>query len=501
MNFKPSDHGMEDTDPRLDFGAMNRRAGQQPQTRADVKVRMPTGAPVDLKTALEARRLRAEAEAKKNPNAAPARSLSQRQRFDDAFADGRGRSASKKYAKNPTRTLSKKSSTGNASVATASTDAHNNNQASTAATSAAVTSGPSSKRMSRQLDPAALADAQAAEWMRTEREKRGRRPYSPQHQPSTANRAPSRTRSIRDNMKEYFFPGATPSRGLSRSHSIEALRLTNTNASQAPDDTRGSASSGGWRSWGFPLRTNSRASSRPGTSRGQAAEEPEAAKKLEVNLNRELPPLPSLDSCKDEVKPAETKEKSAVHGTHIASVMRPQDKHQDQPYKRSASGSHTMQTANAYPQSPTRSIQSPSHSHQRFDSKKNSPGLNKSEMNQTRSSSGSQPDRPRPHNDHSHHRSENSEPLSPGAKESIDLHNFSRTLSTDLPPAGSAAGSSVTVLSTHKEEQKSRLKKVFSGWMLKKERKEDWMHTIEKEGVKKGVLVHDNGANGPIVRY
>jgi hypothetical protein len=127
--------------------------------------------------------------------------------------------------------------------------------------------------------------------------------------------------------------------------------------------------------------------------------------------------------------------------------------------------------------------------------------MEKVEMDHTRSSSGSHSDRLKPRNDHARQRSDNSTSVSPGAKKSIDLQNFSRKISMDTPHTGSVSNPSLTVVHTHKEEQKSRLKKVFSGWMLKKERKEDWMHTIEKEGVKKGVLVQDSNANGPVVRY
>jgi hypothetical protein len=54
---------------------------------------------------------------------------------------------------------------------------------------------------------------------------------------------------------------------------------------------------------------------------------------------------------------------------------------------------------------------------------------------------------------------------------------------------------------SRKEEQKSRLKKVFTGWMSKKDKKEDWMHRIEKQGVKEGVMVQDEAASAPVVRY
>lgn len=217
---------MEDTDPRLDFGAMNRRRGEQSNLVVganEVRVRMPTGAPVDLKTALEARRLRAEAEAKKAPQSTlPVRTKSARQRFDDAFSDERGRSAAKKYVSSKPapaetthrgRSERKRTESGDAdSLATpmtsSTTDAYIQN-ASTAPSSAALTSGGTSNRHSRQMEPAAIADAQAAEWMRKELEKRRKQNDSPQQPPSTANRPPSRARSIKENIKEYIFPGST----------------------------------------------------------------------------------------------------------------------------------------------------------------------------------------------------------------------------------------------------------------------------------------------------
>jgi hypothetical protein len=94
QNFKPSDHGMEDTDPKLDFGAMQR--GREPRTRdrnatrSEPKVRLPTGAPVDLKTALEARGLQQTELTLRNPgDPLPARANSSRKRADFAWLDER----------------------------------------------------------------------------------------------------------------------------------------------------------------------------------------------------------------------------------------------------------------------------------------------------------------------------------------------------------------------------------------------------------------------------
>jgi hypothetical protein len=94
QNFKPSDHGMEDTDPKLDFGGMNRprehRTKDRNATRSEPKVRMPTGAPVDLKTALEARGLQqTELTLRKSTDAPPARAKSTRKPADFAWLDER----------------------------------------------------------------------------------------------------------------------------------------------------------------------------------------------------------------------------------------------------------------------------------------------------------------------------------------------------------------------------------------------------------------------------
>ncbi|KZM22254.1 hypothetical protein ST47_g6596 [Ascochyta rabiei] len=486
QNFKPSDHGMQDTDPRLDFGAMNRRRPEHkdatPAGANNVRVRMPTGAPVDLKTALEVRRLRAEADAKKKPQQStlPVRTKSARQRFDDAFADERGRSAANKYVNTkppPADTLQTRRSQRNrtasadadslATPMTASTTDACLHPASTAPSSAALTSGATSRRHSRQLDnPAAMADAQAADWMRKELERRRQQNDSPQQPPPpTANRPPSRARSIKDNIKEYIFPGSSaPSRALSRTQSRESLALD--------DDQEGepkrTASQRGWRSWGSALRVNSRSNSRPGT-RARDSEQ-EQTKKSQVNLNRELPPLPSLDSWKDELRP-----QPELSSSHFASVMRAHDKQQGplSPARshHTETGSDTLavQHAQAYPQSPSHSHRSPMYNKQKLDSNKTSPRPDLVDMSQVMT----------------------------GWSSTSNLAPRNGHISMDTPdhPAFPNA------VKLQNNQQQSRLKKVFRGWMLKKEKKEDWMHTIEKEGVKEGVLMQDGGAHSPVVRY
>jgi hypothetical protein len=96
QNFKPSDHGMDDVDPKLDFGALQylkvaeERAKMRHAQQAEApKVRMPTGAPVDLKTALEARGLQQTDLTLKTSGATPVRANSSRKRSEFGWLDDR----------------------------------------------------------------------------------------------------------------------------------------------------------------------------------------------------------------------------------------------------------------------------------------------------------------------------------------------------------------------------------------------------------------------------
>tara|TARA_R110002003_G_scaffold40_5_gene2625 strand:- start:53 stop:1099 length:1047 start_codon:yes stop_codon:yes gene_type:complete len=347
------------------------------------------------------------------------------------------------------------------------------------------------RRKSRQLDtPAAIADAQATAWMQQQREKQD--PSDPQARPPTAVRPPSRARSIKENLKEYVFPG---SRTLSRATSHDSLRTTNTRHSQDSQDPPPSASTQGWRSWNL-RRSTSRSNSRPGTSKGQPeeAETPKKASANQVNLNRELPPLPSLDSWKDNEQTVPDKVVSPTSATHIASLMRPQDPPKadrtaasHKSHRRSGSDTLAMQfTASLASRSPT-------HTKHQAQAASRSKTLTPDSLAATAptlvaSSSTS-------NLGHARQKSAGST-LSP--KMSLEAPNFSRKMSVDTP-ARSTFSNEVKV--SRREEQKSRLKKVFSGWMRKKENKDDWMHRIEKQGVKEGVMVQDAGAGAPVVRY
>jgi hypothetical protein len=345
------------------------------------------------------------------------------------------------------------------------------------------------RRKSRTIDPAAVADAQATEWMRQEHDK-----HDPQGRPSTAARPPSRARSIRNNIKEYVFPG-TNSRALSRAPSHGSLRTMNTNVSQdSAMDPPNSATGQGWRSWALPRRSGSRSNSRPGTSKGQPEEAEQAKKTNAVNLNRELPPLPSLDSWKDSVQSPPEPPKMTNTGAHIASLMRPQEPVQpertaakNKSHRRSGSDTLAMQySASLAAQSPSPSRHAAPSSRSKTltpDSLATSHptllgSVSTSNLGHVRHSSGS-----------------TSTP-----KKSVDNLNFSRKMSVDTPTTSRSQFSSEVKVS-RKEEQKSRLKKVFSGWMTRKEKKDDWMQRIEKEGVKEGVMVPEGAAGAPVVRY
>lgn len=462
QNFKPSDHGMEDTDPKLDFGGLQRprqhRAKDRNDQRTDVKVRMPTGAPVDLKTALEARGLKQTELTLKSAKDAPARANSSRKRSD---------SSSK--PKPDFGWLDDRDEKREANLRKSS----------------------SIRRRSRQFDPA-TADAEATEWMQRERDNYD--PSDPQARPSTAVRPPSRARSIRNNI-EKLFPG-TNSRSLSRAQSIESLRTANSNASGEQDGTR-SGSAAGWRTWSLRRNGSSRSNSRPGTSRGlqDEPEEPKAADKSVINLNRELPPLPSLDSWKDADQPQAEMPKSPMSPTHIASVMRPQDPLQaaSMAAKRKShrrSGSDTL----AMQYNASLAARSPLHAVRQTDAVSRTKALTPDSLHalegMTIAGSASTSNL-----SHMHQRSVGS---SVTPKMSSEVVNFSHKMSLDIP---SRPVPTQVVYPTKKDEQKSRLKKVFTGWMSRKEKKNDWMHKIEKQGIKEGVMIKEGAAGAPVVRY
>ncbi|KAH7359658.1 hypothetical protein BKA66DRAFT_515161 [Pyrenochaeta sp. MPI-SDFR-AT-0127] len=530
QNFKPSDHGMENTDPKLDFGGLQaRKEPKEHKTQtSEVKVRMPTGAPAELTSAFARKtstktRTRAKADNEiraRTQGELPVRANSSRKRADFGWLDDRDDKREqnlKKFGRSPSIDLPRPApiradgDSGVSTPVTVSSTLAYSKSASTAPTSASVTSGKNSNRRSRQLEnPAAVADAQAAEWMRQEVEKKRKEDISqPQARPSTAVRPPSRAASIKNNIKGYVFPG-TRSRALSRAQSSESLRTADAvGTPTSPHDLQRSGSTKGWRNWGLH-RSGSRSNSRPGTSRGQP-DEPDRTKQPDpsmVNLNRELPPLPGLDTWKEPAEPQEEvakSPKSPTSGTHIASLMRPQEQHQERSpaarkqHRRSGSDTLAMQYANVFPvrsssranpeaiaiPQPTRTAPtSPGPAITGFSSPSNlNNHLEAGSSTHTRERSGGSV----------------TSPTSPNGKMSLEVPmNFSRKISMDEP---SHSTFSNEVKLSRRADQKSRLKKIFTGWMTKKEKNDDWMHQLEKDGVKEGVLVQDGQNVAPVVRY
>lgn len=539
QDFKPSDHGFSDVDPKLDFQGLNRR--REHKSGSDhIRVRRPTGAPTESRSTHDARKQshRVDSSVKYHPDL-PMQANTGRRRadhLDSATKDQEARRKAKSPSSDPPRSATMRSdldSDDNKSVGTprtTSTDAHLNN-GSTAPTSAALTSGRSSKRTSRQLEnAAAIADAQAAEWMRQELEKRRQQMASqpqPQPQPEQkgSGRPPSRSKSITSEIREYIFPGSST---LSRTQSSESLRTMNSHSSSQKEPKR-SGSSYGWRSWGLQRKLSSRSNSRPGTSKGRLETE-EQDKKPELNLNRELPPLPSLDSWNQQEQPkSKENRKSQAQNAHIATVMRSQDQQQQEyaaavrrHHRRSGSDTLAMRyTSSAYAQQAPQIARSGSQmrAHLTTVPKRSPPKVDTSmdfdEMMSTMDSSKNFDDQLKLKVDGStHHQVMSSVSRSPSVKVSSDASrleppNFSRKISTDVATPRIHEHpyryQNVVQISPHpeaqKDENKSKLRRVLSGWMLRKDRKDNWMDQFEKNGIKNGVMIQDEAALPPVVRY
>ncbi|KAL6704866.1 hypothetical protein ACN47E_007549 [Coniothyrium glycines] len=493
QNLKPSDHGMEDTDPKLDFGAMDRRRDKKQQSATEIRVRMPTGAPTDLtapsvgrKPSKARTRDKADREIRARGQVdVPVRATSTRKPRDfgwlderDDKRDGKLRAYGKSSIDLPRAPVMGSDSDENISLpVTVTSTLATSKVASTAPTSASLPSGEREKF--KQHDAA---------------------------RPSTALRTPSRSASIKENIRGYVFPGSR-SRAISRAQSSESLR---TDATSDSEGLQRSGSRAGRRIWGVARMLSTRSTSRPGTSRGQPEEtEPRKSEALEVNLNRELPPLPSLDTWKDSQQRKEDKPispKSPVAGTHIASLMRAQEQqHQIRSpaarshHRKSGSDTLAMQLNQAYPAqgSSRHQIEIPTSPHARK-SGPSSP-INNSHAAKIVPLSVS-PDQCHELDSrtpgHNRQRSGDADSLPTSITKSTDPASSSRNVSLDITAKSHSSGGSKGI---RKEEQKSRLRKVFSGWILKKDKKDGWMHRMEKESVKDGALVPE-GAASPVVR-
>lgn len=218
---------------------------------------------------------------------------------------------------------------------------------STAPTSAGVTPARTSKRASVHLQSDSefngKADGNPIDWIRNEMDKRKaqhtRRRPSEIEKPGMHghSRAPSKARSIRsmksmtsiksfassmaDNVREYIRPNSSRnhSRAGSRSASRADRRAARDAATELERIERGPISRPpprrDWRNWGRNNKDEANTTvSRSGSTRGRSETRKAASSKSEINLNRELPPLPSLDQWAGQ---------EAGKPTHIANVRSP----------------------------------------------------------------------------------------------------------------------------------------------------------------------------------
>ena len=179
---------MENTDPKLDFGGLGRRKETKPQPV--VNVRMPTGAPMDAATtsflprkpSTKTRtRTKADLEIKaKGYGDMPARANSSRKRADFGWLDGRDAQREEKLKANgktsmdgprPVNFRNDSDESITLPVAVTSNFA-NATVSSSLPPSSSFPTGKNTNRTSHHSDPVAAADAQAAEWMRRELDKK-----------------------------------------------------------------------------------------------------------------------------------------------------------------------------------------------------------------------------------------------------------------------------------------------------------------------------------------
>ncbi|KAF2431785.1 hypothetical protein EJ08DRAFT_696267 [Tothia fuscella] len=219
----------------------------------------------------------------------------------------------------------------------ASTDQHFN-YPSTGITSAAITPAHASHRESGRgtkqfvLDNASYqaaiseADNDAAVWMKAEQERR-RMAFQ-----STEAPQPPPTRSSNRGWKSDLADFVRPRISIG---SRSASRDRNSHSRKASENVR-PGSSQGWRSWGLNRRPSKTSLAEPRVSSDQverpSGEIQSPLQRKEPDLNRELPPLPSLDTWQEP-------EPESAPGTHIANLMRKKSKSQ-----RKSSARHTMKT-------------------------------------------------------------------------------------------------------------------------------------------------------------
>jgi hypothetical protein len=206
--------------------------------------------------------------------------------------------------------------------------------ASTARTSVAITPARISTRASKHLilDPdsyqAAIseADTEATKWMHSKFEK-----IAVQSQPAETPQPPrsrslKRGWSLRSELREYVRPlTSSGSRPASRD------RGDRSSISRKPSGNVRSASAQGWRSWSLQRKSSKSSLVEPPSMSSGAMlssvpvqtpyQGPLVNQRKEIDLNRELPPLPSIDTWQEP-------QSQPPPGLHIASLMRTKSKAQ-----------------------------------------------------------------------------------------------------------------------------------------------------------------------------
>ncbi|KAF2834394.1 hypothetical protein M501DRAFT_1001272 [Patellaria atrata CBS 101060] len=416
---------------------------------------------------------------------------------------------------------------------TTSTDRANHSN-STALTSAVLTPNRSSKRGSKQapseLPSVAHSDEITTEWMRQELERRRIEALRQQERARSRSRSASRTRSITSGIKEYIRPGSS---SMSRPASRDSLR-----SKSSDHGVERSSSTRGWRSWGLQRKgsSSSIASNRPESSRGRSNSRHEEQNKSEINLNRELPPLPKLDQWKEHSGDSPQKQKQAAN-THIANLMRSTTAQQvdlsvDHDSKEEITKSSTHYKTQNSGGSSSKSLGNDSTgSLTEKDGRRMSKGLPlppNQDFHELVSSFGNdmgetelepQPRikrtaEPRPHT--SIDRQQQAAATAPSSKFSLDQRrpqtpSFSRKISADAARAHTSHGRygrgaenswSETRPSTEHKQLKF-LRKAISAWMLggKKEKKLHAADGMQGHGVRPSVMGADEAAGSPVVRY
>jgi hypothetical protein len=234
----------------------------------------------------------------------------------------------------------------------ASTDRFPNHAASTAMTTAAVTPSRPSHKASQNFvlndddyqAAAEQADAAAIEWMKKELDKRRQKQdrdaqaahWQPQAPQRPASRSSGRGRSLSNGIMEYIRPRtASNSRPGSRGGPQQ---------SDASGLQRSPSQSHGWKSWGLQRKTSKSKVKDAPADLARSQSDTKLVGKPEIDLNRPLPALPSLDTYQ------EPESKSST-GMHIANLMRPKHKDINEAAKEAQARVINIQRVKAVPQS------------------------------------------------------------------------------------------------------------------------------------------------------